>query len=111
MRQHVRAVNLALNLLRALGEASLYLDYQADEKFTDAQFDEMVAYLESLKDIRVVCTVQGGNVQAARATHPLKFDVLDFDNLQAFGEDESSKEYKRLSKLDEEYPSIPVPVY
>lgn len=45
------ALELALNILEPFGESSLYADYKnADAKFTDEEFSDMLETLRKLKD-------------------------------------------------------------
>ena len=58
------------------------------------------------QDIQVVVVVEGGNVQSARASYPIFFDVLDYDNAK---EDPDHAEH--YTKLEEIFKSLRYPIY
>lgn len=73
--------------------------------------------LESLRNITVICFVEGGNVQGARASHPVTFEVNDADNLEAAEAEDENHPYfgkayhEELKALDERYENLEFGVY
>lgn len=58
---------------------------------------------------RVIVLVEGGVAQAARASVPVNFEVLDVDNMKDV--DEESDEGVAFAVLEAEYQDLPEAVY
>ena len=128
-------ITVLADALRRIGQARIHRaehgrypdDVAEDQEFDDWAADVAAEALEKAgcPEIgsppvavvpRVICVVEGGNVQGARANVPVSFDVLDRDNQAAANEEKdktpgAADEAQRYADLEAEYETLPEAVY
>lgn len=95
------------HLLSLTEPAKDYLSIDSRERWSEIAA-KVADMREQPSEIRVICFVEGGVVQGARASVPVNFNVFDQDNRDAT-EDEA--EIAEFDTLLAEYESLPEPIY